>query len=120
MAIFSVFLGGGLGSISRYGIGLLFPYKAGFPWATFLSNLFAAFILGIILGWLGRQDPGSGTIIKLAIATGFCGGFSTFSTFSAETLEMIRFNNWNLAIIYVLCSLIMSVSLLALGTQIKF
>jgi fluoride exporter len=115
MALISVFLGGGLGSLARYGLGMLFPYREGFPWATFCANICAAFVLGMVLGWLAKQDAGGSAQVRWFLATGFCGGFSTFSTFSSETLMLIRQQQWTLAAVYVLCSLLFSILLLGLG-----
>jgi CrcB protein len=115
MNLISIFIGGGLGSLARYGLSLLFPYREGFPWATFCANLAAAFILGIVLGWISKMDAGSSNQLKWFLATGFCGGFSTFSTFSAETLQLIKNQQWVLAAIYVLTSVVLSVVLLGLG-----
>jgi CrcB protein len=122
MTLLLIFIGGGLGSISRYGLGTLFPYQGGFPWATFCANLAAAFILGIVMGWLARQNPDAafGNNMKWLLVTGFCGGFSTFSSFSNETLSMIKQQQWTLAAIYIGLSLLLSISAVAAGLQIKF
>jgi CrcB protein len=59
MSLISIFIGGGLGSLARYGLSLLFPYREGFPWATFCTNLAASLILGLVLGWISKMDTGS-------------------------------------------------------------
>lgn len=115
MTFISVFIGGGIGSLARYALGLLFPYREGFPLATFCANLAASFILGLVLGWISKMDAGSSNQLKWFLATGFCGGFSTFSTFSAETLQLIKAQQWMLAAIYVLSSVVLSVLLFGLG-----
>jgi CrcB protein len=115
MNLISIFIGGGLGSLARYGLSLLFPYREGFPLATFCANIAASFILGLVLGWISKIDAGSSNQLKLFLVTGFCGGFSTFSTFSAETLQLIKAQQWALATIYVLSSVVLSVLLLGLG-----
>jgi len=122
MAVLSVFIGGGMGSLARYALGLIFPYQKGFPWATFCANLAAAFILGIVMGWLVKQNPDAafGNNLKCLLVTGFCGGFSTFSSFSNETLAMIKQQQWTLAAIYVALSLMLSISAVAAGLQLKF
>ena len=84
-----VALGGGLGSLCRYGIGtLLARQSALFPWSTLLANFLASLLLGFLAG-ISMKDhfPNS---LKVLFMAGFCGGFSTFSTFSAETLYLLQ------------------------------
>lgn len=84
LAFSLVFLGGGLGSIARYSLYLLLrPWQQQFPWATLAANGLACLVLGFALGHTDWSEQR-----RLLIATGFCGGFSTFSTFTAE--------NWGL------------------------
>jgi CrcB protein len=115
MSVLSVFIGGGLGSLARFALGLLFPYREGFPTATFFANLTAAFVLGLVIGLIAKMDIGADNQIKWFLATGFCGGFSTFSTFSLESLMLIKQQQWTLAFIYISMSLILSVLLVAIG-----
>ena len=89
---FWVFIGGGLGSLVRYGISLLFAGSvSSYPWATFWANLAASFILGLLLGLNAQQFLSGPT--RLLLMTGFCGGFSTFSTFSGENLQLLTEGN---------------------------
>lgn len=101
-----VFVGGGLGSVARFGIALAMAstWVGRFPLATFLANALACLILGFLMqgqsaGWLSESQ-------KLLLATGFCGGFSTFSTFSAETWRLWEAGNWGLFSFYVFISLV--------------
>lgn len=100
-----VFIGGGLGSVARFGVGLALAssWVGRFPLATFLANVLACLFLGFVVqwqsvGWLSESR-------KLLLATGFCGGFSTFSTFTAESWRLIESGNWGLFLFYVLMSL---------------
>ena len=120
MSAILVFLGGGLGSLVRYGIGFAFPYSNGFPWATFIANILACLILGLTLGWIDRTN--SGTFIvdhtKWFLITGFCGGFSTFSTFSNETFQLLKQQEWGLAILYIVLSLVLGILTLIIGFKL--
>ncbi len=94
-----VFAGGGLGSLLRYQLGRFInqTYLSAFPTATLLVNVLACFIVGLILGYL--NNPGNESqAFKLLLAVGFSGGFSTFSTFSHETLTLLRSGQTTLAL----------------------
>ncbi|THH39853.1 fluoride efflux transporter CrcB [Neolewinella litorea] len=106
-----VFLGGGLGALCRYGLARLLPPAAltegQFPWATFLANLLACIILGVALGLMTRdQLSRSG---QLLLVTGFCGGFSTFSTFAAELTELLQGGHAGVALLYLGGSLLLGI-----------
>lgn len=110
----AVFVGGGLGSLCRFAISMwVGKPTSGFPFATFYANLLSCLILGIAwFSWGQRLDlPQS---LKLMVMVGFCGGFSTFSTFSLETLILIQSGKFLLAAIYVLSSVMACLILLYL------
>lgn len=103
-----VFIGGGAGSLCRWGISLgLQPLQYKFPWATFLSNALACVVLGILLGT--RMKSGLSIEKHLLFVTGFCGGFSTFSTFTAETIQLFQNGQYGSAALNVAGNLIVSV-----------
>lgn len=105
MAYLYVFIGGGLGSICRYGISeALKVYELTFPLATLIANIISCLILGALVGYVSKNEMD--TIWKLIFMTGFCGGFSTFSTFSNETMQLFLSGQTNLALVNVLLSLI--------------
>ena len=113
-----VFLGGGVGSMLRYGIGQYFAsYDSNFPIGTFLSNILACLVLGILLGIQIKNNlsPNQG----LLFMTGFCGGFSTFSTFSAETLKLFQNQQIGLALFYVGGSVICGLIAVYLGLKFQ-
>jgi fluoride exporter len=105
MNLLWIFIGGGLGSILRYSLSLFFPFNpaAGFPWATFFSNLAACVILGVLLLIINARETDN--FLRPFFIIGLCGGFSTFSAFSLETVQMIRHNHWPLALLNIGVSL---------------
>jgi len=111
-----IFLGGGLGSLSRYAIGQYFSSQSGFPWATFLANILACTLLGLLLGY--ELKHGMKSEYKLLLATGFCGGFSTFSTFSAESLKLLQAGHTGTAIAYVGISLLAGLIAVYMGLKL--
>jgi len=104
-ALLMVFLGGGLGSICRYSISLLFQENhLGFPTKTFLANLLSCIVLGLMMGLILKHSVDDK--VKLFVMAGFCGGFSTFSTFSGEVFTLIETNQSVTAIVYILTSVV--------------
>ena len=89
--LFIVFIGGGLGSVSRYLVNIFFMSKdmSLLPAGTLTANLLSSFILGILVA-LGTYRSELSDELKMLLIVGFCGGFSTFSTFTAENLQLIR------------------------------
>jgi CrcB protein len=106
-------IGGGVGTNARYWLGKVVVLIQGesvrFPWATFLINISGSVILGwVAVIYLHQQDITHPDPIRrnwfLLLGTGFCGGFTTFSTFSLETIEMFQEGKAWMAILYVLGS----------------
>lgn len=99
-----VFIGGGVGSVLRYGLSEYFKNKIAihFPIATFAANVFSCIILGLISIYLAKSPENN--VVKPLLAVGLCGGFSTFSTFSYETLNLFKSGNYSIATLNVLLS----------------
>ena len=102
-AIILVFLGGGFGSLLRYAISqLLVSFSARFPYGTLLVNVIACLLLGYLIGITTKGILS--TEMKLFLMVGLCGGFSTFSTFSAESFQLLNTGNVLTAILYMAAS----------------
>ena len=112
-----VFIGGGIGSILRYGVSLaVSPYLPKFPWATFISNSTACIIIGILttLSLKGNLDNS----YRLFFVTGVCGGFSTFSTFSNESLALFQNGQPFMALANILLSVVACLTCVYVGMKI--
>lgn len=113
MNVVWVFIGGGLGSLFRYGLSYWLPPIHQFPTGTFLANLLACLILGYLMGSQGKLWLNSTS--SLLLMTGFCGGFSTFSTFSGELFKMLEQGHWILFFLYTFASISLGILGIAIG-----
>lgn len=103
-----IFLGGGLGSLARYGIGRTFAsWSINLPYGTLAANVLACVILGFFTGAVALRSSEAALPYRAFLAVGFCGGFSTFSTFSNETLLMLMNNRWSEAVLNIGLSVVL-------------
>jgi fluoride exporter len=95
------------GGVARYLVALLFATGAGFPWATLFVNVTGSFIIGFYATSSGSDGHMPATVQqRLFVMTGFCGGYTTFSAFSLETLMLVRAGMARTALVYVLVSVV--------------
>lgn len=106
-----VFIGGGLGSLTRFLIGKKVNtfHNYNFPLGTFAINIIACFALGFVIGLADHKQLLS-PLAKLFWAAGFCGGFSTFSAFSNESLTLLQNGHNTAMIFYILLSVILCIT----------
>lgn len=108
--LFMIFIGGGIGSLLRYGIQLalhqrIFPFL--FPWATLGTNIMGSFCIGLFYAWSARFNLPDES--RLFLTTGLCGGFTTFSTFSHESVSMLRQGLYGTFILYTTLSVLLGI-----------
>ena len=114
MACMGSFVGGGL----RYMVGKCLPVwvDSAFPWATFAVNVVRCFLIGWLSGWLPSHSLSRA--MRVMLVTGFCGGFTTFSTFMNDNLVLVRGGDMLAAACYTLASLALGMVALVLGYHV--
>jgi CrcB protein len=109
-----VALGGALGTVLRWMLSLWFPTPpGGIPWSTLGINVAGSFILGLLARYFMTHSVSPAVVAALTV--GLCGGFTTFSAFSGDTLRLIQGGQWGKAGIYVLGSVMLSLVAVGLG-----
>lgn len=111
-----VMTGGAIGAALRYHVGRasLTLFGPGWPWGTLFANVAGGLVMGLFAGWLAARAAG-GESLRLFVAVGVLGGFTTFSSFSLETMLMIERGEFASALGYILVSVTASIGALALG-----
>ena len=113
---FLIFIGGGLGAVARHFSGLLALrfLGAGFPYGTLFVNVLGSLAMGLFIGWLFRSGA-EGSNLRLIVATGFLGGFTTFSAFSLDFANLWTRGETALALGYVATSVCLSLLAVFVG-----
>lgn len=108
-----VFIGGGLGSMARYGVSVAASsLPTNFPYPTLISNVCASLLLGIFASYIIEQEQ---SWLRLLLIVGFCGGFSTFSSFSFETFELLKSGAITEACLNMLGNTLLCLSAIGIG-----
>ena len=115
-AIILVGVGGGIGSIFRYLTSVLVNkhFHPVFPWATFIANILGCLIIGLLLGLFERHQL-TNPDLKYLFITGFCGGYTTFSTFATENMDLFQTGNSLMAFLYIASSILVGILAVWLG-----
>ena len=115
-----VALGGALGASMRHILGgaALRVFGPGFPAGTLLANVLGGFLMGVLVGWLALKGSnlaaGAGNI-RLFLGVGVLGGFTTFSAFSLDAMNMIETKAYSHAALYIFASIVLSILALFIG-----
>jgi CrcB protein len=109
--ILAIALGSALGGVARYLFASWIQLRFGttFPWGTLAVNLSGSFLLGLLAA-LALASTGLSPEIRALLTTGFCGGYTTFSTFSAETVRLVQDGDWRRAGLYVTASVVLALA----------
>lgn len=110
-----VFIGGGFGSVARYLLGkMLNSSSDGIPYGTFLANILGSLLIGLILGLAVKHEALTQNH-TLLLATGFCGGFTTFSTFAYENHVFLKSGDFMSFALYTIASFVVGFLAVFLG-----
>ena len=105
-----VALGGAIGSMGRYAVSIVAGRMLGisFPYGTLTVNVLGSLAMGLFIGFLARTTPHLQNEMRLFVAVGLFGGFTTFSSFSLDTITLVERGNVGAAMLYVFVSLLVS------------
>jgi len=118
-----VALGGALGASGRHLLGsaTLRMFGPGYPYGTLAANVFGGLLMGVLVGWLmvkGANLASSAESLRLFLAVGVLGGFTTFSAFSLDAMQMIETKAYGTAFAYISASVVFSILALFIGLVI--
>ena len=118
--ILLVGIGGAIGSIFRYATHWATTkfFQGSFPFSTFLVNILGSLLIGLFIGYLGKYFPENHPL-KFLLIVGFCGGFTTFSSFALENYNLLQNNHQIIAYIYIVSSIILTITAVGLGSYLS-
>lgn len=114
MTVVYVAIGSALGGVCRYFVSALLNSPSGFPWGTLGVNVLGSLIIGLVSGYLAHGVENAAAIRAFAVV-GFCGGFTTFSTFSNEAFRMMELSQWGMFAGYAAASLLAGLAAVGIG-----
>lgn len=109
-------LGGATGSVARALVAAALPAR--FPWATLLVNVLGSCLIGWVMVRLGALEAAPAARLQALVVVGFCGGFTTFSTFSWQTLDQMMRGQWFAAVANIAFSLVLCLAAVWLGMRL--
>ena len=123
MNFFYVFLGGGIGAVCRYLVTTQIGMRLGtfFPFGTLTVNVIGSLLMGLIMGTLAVLARTSGLLpeqVRLLLTVGFLGGFTTFSSFSLETLTLLRGGSYALASVNIGANVLLGLLAAGMGVYV--
>jgi len=120
MGFLIVFLGGGIGAALRHGVNLIAPRLLGthFPYATLFENVTGSLVMGLLAGYFAFRSGDTAQTWRLFLTTGILGGYTTFSTYSLDSMLLYERGEIGLAALYVIGSVVLSIGGLAAGLSL--
>ena len=112
-----VAIGGAIGAMMRYGVGLAFTEQGGVSgaWATLFVNIVGSFILGLLMGWFTSREPALENTLWLLVGVGMMGAFTTFSAFSRDTVHMFMTGEMMKGLVYAGLNMVGALAAFAAG-----
>jgi CrcB protein len=117
--ILLVGIGGAIGSVFRYITHWATTkyFQSSFPFSTFLVNIIGSLLIGLFIGYLGKYFPENHPL-KFLLIVGFCGGFTTFSSFALENYNLFQSNQQVTAYLYIISSIVLTITAVGLGNYL--
>lgn len=118
--ILLVGFGGAIGSVFRFLSHWLTSkyFQSTFPLSTFLVNILGSLLIGLFIGYLGKYFPENHPL-KFLLIVGFCGGFTTFSSFALENYNLLQGNQQIIAYLYIIVSIILTITAVGFGNYLS-